>query len=74
MGDINAEEAGEIHYWEPLGAILGASWAHLGSSWAPKRPQEGAQDEPKTNPKRHDFLDDFLTRFWSDLRGTLFAI
>ena len=23
LGDINAEEGGEIHYWEPLGAVLG---------------------------------------------------
>ena len=41
----------------PLGPLLGASWADLGSSWAPKRAQEGAQEEPKTSPKRHDFFD-----------------
>ena len=29
MGDINAEEAGEIHYWGRLGAVLGRSWAVL---------------------------------------------
>ena len=33
MVDINAEEAGEIHYWEPLGALLGGSWGLLESSW-----------------------------------------
>ena len=54
----------------PLGPLLGASWADLGSSWAPKRAQEGAQDEPKTSPKRHDFFDDFLMRFWCDLGGS----
>jgi len=47
----------------PLGPLLEASWADLGSSWAPKRPQEGAQDEPKTSPKRYDFLVDFVMRF-----------
>ena len=40
----------------PLGPLLGASWADLGSSWAPKRAQEGAEDEPKTNSKRHYLL------------------
>ena len=33
LGDINAEEAGEIHYWEPLGALLEGSWGLLGASW-----------------------------------------
>ena len=52
---------------EPLGPLLGASWADLGSSWAPKRAQEGAQDEPKTKPKRHYFFDRILMRFGRDM-------
>ena len=41
----------------PLGANLGASWADLGPTWAPKRVQKGAQDEPKSAPKRYLFFD-----------------
>ena len=50
----------------PLGAILGASWADLGPTWAPKRAQKGAQDDPKTSPKRHRFFSRSLVRFWCD--------
>ena len=50
----------------PFGAILGASWADLGPTWAPKRAQKGAQDDPKTTPKRHRCLDRFLVRSWCD--------
>ena len=32
---------------ERHGAILGASRADLGPTWAPKRAQKGAQDDPK---------------------------
>ena len=50
----------------PLGAILRATWADLGPTWAPKRAQKGAQDDPKTTPKRYRFFDRFLVRFWCD--------
>ena len=29
LGDINAEEGGEIHYW----SLLGRSWGIFGGSW-----------------------------------------
>ena len=40
----------------PLEAILGGSWAHLKPTWAPKRAQKGAQDDPKTTPKTTSFF------------------
>jgi hypothetical protein len=33
LGDISARGAGGIHYWEPLGAVLGQSWSLLGRAW-----------------------------------------
>ena len=50
-----------------LGPLLGASWADLGSSWAPKRPQEGGQDDPKMIPKRHYFFIEFGCDFDANL-------
>ena len=47
MGDINVWEEGEIHYWEPLGAVLELPEIH-GHVWARhKRSKSGGVRPPQ---------------------------
>ena len=53
-------------------SLLDRTWADVGAQEAPNGSQKGTQDEPKTNPTRHQFRDWFFARFWIDF-GQIFG-